>query len=190
MGRRATEIRKGNVLDIDGELWKVVEFDHNTPGNWRAIINLKIKNLSTGQTKTERFGSGDVLEVAFLEARKCQYLYRDQTTKAFVFMDQEDYNQYELNEDDVGQEMQYVVEEQIVDMTFHDGRPISLDLPGSVTLRVTESEPAIKGNSVSNIFKRAVVETGLEIKVPLHIDVDELVKISTATGEFQGRAKE
>ena len=110
MGRRATEIRKGNVLDIDGELWKVIDFDHNTPGNWRAIIHVKMKNLATGQTKSERFGSGDVVEFAFMEAHKCQYLYRDQTTKAYVFMDQEDYEQYELNEDEVGDEMKYIVE--------------------------------------------------------------------------------
>lgn len=190
MGRRATEIRKGNVLEIDGELWKVVEQDHNTPGNWRAIINLKVKNLKTGQTKTNRYGSGDVLEVAFLDNRKCQYLYQDMTTKCYVFMDNESFDQYELEVDEVGDAMEYVVEEQVVDMTFHDETPVDLTLPTTVHLRVTQSEPAAKGNSVSNIFKRAVLETGKEIKVPLHIDEGELVKVSTQTGEFQGRAKE
>lgn len=190
MGRRATEIRKGNVLEIDGELWKVVDQDHNTPGNWRAIINLKVKNLRTGQTKTNRYGSGDVLEVAFLENRKCQYLYRDVTTSCFVFMDNENYDQYELSEDEIGDAMSYVVEEQIVEMTFHDDKPVDITLPASVNLRVKQSDPAIKGNTVSSVFKPAVLETGLVIKVPMHIAEGELIRLSTQTGEFQGRAKE
>ena len=190
MGRRATEIRKGNVLEIDGELWKVIDQDHNTPGNWRAIINLKVKNLRTGQTKTNRHGSGDVLEVAFLENRKCQYLYKDKTTSAYVFMDNENYEQYELSDDDVGEAMKYVVESQIVEMTFHGEMPVDLTLPASVNLRVAESDPAIKGNTVSSVFKRAVLETGLVIKVPMHIAEGEMIKVSSQTGEFQGRAKE
>jgi len=190
MGRRSTEIRKGNVLEIEGELWLVLEFDHNQPGKGRAIISVKLKNLRTGQTRSERYSSGDVVEFAFLETRKCQYLYRDQTTSAYVFMDQENYEQYELTGDVLGETMNFVVEEHIVDMTFHDGNPLSVDLPGNVNLRITESEPAARGDTVSNVFKKAVVETGLEIKVPLHIDVGELVKVSTQTGDFQGRAKE
>ena len=188
--RGATEIRKGNVLDQDGGLWKVIDFDHNTPGNWRAIINIRVKNLSTGQSKTIRCGSSDNFEVAYLETRKCQYLYKDATTKSYVFMDQNDFEQYELSEDLVGDVMPFVVEEQVVDVTFYADDAVGIDIPGSVILTITESEPAAKGNSVNNIFKRAVCQTGLEIKVPLHIDVGETVKINTQTGEFLGRAKE
>ena len=187
---RATEVRKGNVLEIDGDLWQVVKHHHHTPGNLRAIINLKCKSLTTGAWKQIRAASGDNFVVAFLETRKCQYLYKDEGTSAFVFMDQKTYDQYELHDDVVGEEMPYVVENYECSLTFHDGKPISLDLPGHVVLTITESEPAAKGNTVSNLFKRAVVETGMEIKVPLHIDVGERVKISTETGEFQGRSKE
>lgn len=190
MGTKATEIRKGNVLEIDGELWQVIDREHIAPGNWRAINHFKLKNLATGNSKQLRCGSGELLEVAFLEKRPCQYLYQDQSTKSYVFMDQKDYEQYELGEDVLGNAMSYVKEEQIIDVTFHNEVAVNIDLPASVTLRITESDPAAKGNTVSNVFKRAVVETGLEIKVPLHIAVDELVKISTETGEFQGRAKE
>ena len=105
-------------------------------------------------------------------------------------MDNENYEQYELSDDDVGEAMKYVVEEQIVEMTFHDDTPVDLTLPASVNLRVAESDPAIKGNTVSSVFKRAVLETGLVIKVPMHIAEGELIKVSSQTGEFQGRAKE
>ncbi|MEE9393100.1 MAG: elongation factor P [Planctomycetota bacterium] len=190
MGTKATEIRKGNVLDIDGDLWLVVTREHIAPGNWRAINHFKLKNLMNGNTKALRCGSGEMLEVAFMEKRKAQYLYQDGTTKSYVFMDLKNYEQYELNEDVLKDAMKFVVEQQEVDLTFHGERAISIDLPGSVAMKVTESEPAIKGNTVSNLFKRAVVETGLEVKVPLHIDVGEMIKVSTETGEFQGRSKE
>ncbi len=190
MGRRATEIRKGNVLDIDNDLWQVVKYHHHTPGNLRAIITMKCKSLSTGGWKHIRAGSGDSFEVAFLETRKCQYLYKDEGSGAFVFMDQKNYEQYELQADVVGEDMPYVAENYECNLTFHGESAVSLDLPGHVSLTVIESEPAAKGNTVSNLFKRAVVETGLEIKVPLHIAVGEKVKISTETGEFQGRSKD
>ncbi|MCB9834323.1 MAG: elongation factor P [Planctomycetes bacterium] len=187
---RATEIRKGNVLIIDGDLWVVAEYKHHTPGNLRAIINMKCKSLSTGSWKHIRAGSSESYDVAYLEKRKAQYLYKNEGTGDYVFMDQGTYDQYELDHDLVGDQMPYVKENDEVQLTFHGEKAISLDLPPSVNLTITESEPAAKGNTVSNIFKRAVVETGLEIKVPLHIDVGELVKISTETGEFMGRAKE
>jgi elongation factor P len=190
MSKRATEIRKGNVVILDGELWQVIDQNHHTPGNLRAIINIKFKSLASGQTRSERFGSGDSFEIAFMEERKCQFLYKDLASAKFVFMDTETFEQYELSPDEAGEAMNFVVEQQEVPIKFHDGTPISIELPGSVVLKIVESDPAIKGNTVSNVFKRAVCETGLEIKVPLHIDVGELVKISTATGEFQGRAKE
>lgn len=190
MATKATEVRKGNVLKIDNNLWLVVDREHIAPGNWRAINNFKLRNVQTGARKDLRCGSGEMLEVAFMEKRKCQYLYRDEGAQAYVFMDLKNYEQYELREDVVKDSMGYVVEEQEIDVTFHDDIPIYVELPGAVVLEITESEPAIKGNSVSNIFKRAVVETGLEIKVPLHIAVGERVKINTTTGEFSGRAND
>jgi elongation factor P len=190
MTKRATEIRKGNVVILEGDLWQVVEQNHHTPGNLRASINIRFKNLASGQTRQERYSSSDSFEIAFLEERKCQYLYRDVVTKIFVFMDSETFDQIEIPEEQIIESMNYVIEQQELPLTFHNGTPISVELPSSVNLRITESEPATKGNTVSNLFKRAVLETGLEIKVPLHIAEGELVKVSTATGEFMGRAKE
>jgi elongation factor P len=190
MGKRVTEIRKGMCVEYEGGLCMVIDYEHHTPGNLRAIINIKLKNLKTGSVKVQRFGSGDVLEVAYLDTKECQYLYKDKTTGKYVFMDQESYEQYEIDEAMIGGYMPYVVEEQVVQVKFHEHTPLSVELPSSVNLKITESEPSSKGNSVSNLFKRAVCQTGLEIKVPLHIGVGELVRISTETGEFLGRAKE
>ena len=190
MGRKATEIRKGMVLQIDNALWAVTDYDHHTPGNLRAIIRIKIKNLSSGASKEFRAGSGDVFEVAYLEKKKCQFLYKDQTTGDFIFMDEKDYEQYALSPDLVGDAMRFVVEQQVVDMTFHEEKAISVELPSSVVLTITEADPAAKGNTVTNVFKRAVLETGFEIKVPAHINSGERVKVSTETGEFLGRSND
>lgn len=190
MAKRVTEIRKGMVVEYEGALCAVIGYEHHTPGNLRAIINLKLKNLKTGSVKVQRFGSGDMLEVAYLDTKECQYLYKDQTTGKFVFMDQESFDQYEIDPEIIGDAMQYVVEQQVIQVKFHDVTPLSVELPSAVNLKIIESEPAAKGNSVSNLFKKAVCETGLEIKVPLHIGVGETVRISTETGEFLGRSKE
>lgn len=190
MAKRVTEIRKGMVAEYEGGLWMVIDYEHHTPGNLRAIINLKLKNLKTGSVKVQRFGSGDMLEVAYLDTKDCQFLYKDKTNNKFVFMDQESYEQYEIDEDILKDQMKYVVEEQVIQVKFHEHTPLSVELPSAVNLKIIESEPAAKGNSVSNLFKRAVCQTGLEIKVPLHIDVGETVRISTETGEFLGRFKE
>ena len=142
MGRNATEIRKGNVLILDdGKLWAVTDRHHHTPGNLRSIIKLNIKCLDDGTSKQIRASSSDSFEVAFLERRKCQYLYADASTGAFVFMDQEDYEQYELHKDFVGDAMNFVKEEQVVDVTFHELRPVAIDLPPSVNLLITEADP-------------------------------------------------
>jgi len=191
MSRNATEVRKGNVLILDdGKLWAVTDRHHHTPGNLRSIIRLSIKCLDDGTAKQIRASSAESFEVAYLERRKCQYLYNDTSTGAYVFMDQEDYEQYELHKDFVGDAMNFVKEEQVVDVTFHETTPVAIDLPPSVVLTITHADPAVKGNTVSNVFKKAILETGFEIKVPHHIAPGETVKVSTTTGEFMGRAND
>ena len=186
MGVKATEIRKGQVIEKDGDLLLITAYEHRTPGNWRAIISIKTKSLKTGATNAMRLGSGDVVELAYLDRRKSEYLYKDST--GFVFMDSENYEQFALSEELVGPLMGFVRENATIEVTFHDTTAIGIELPPSVVLRVAEAEAAVKGNTASNVKKEAVLETGLKIKVPIHIQVDEEVRVATDTGEFQGRA--
>lgn len=189
MGIKVVDVRKGMVLIWNGDLHVVLEFEHHTPGNLRAVNQLKMRNLKTGATVQQRMGSGDVLEQAFLDQRKCQYLYRDQGTGQFVFMDLESFDQHELTEELVSEKIRFVKENQEVVVTFHEGRALGLELPSSVVLTIAEAEGAARGNTVNNTFKNAVTDTGLTLRVPAFIEAGELVKVSTETGEFQGRAK-
>ncbi len=184
---KATEIRKGQVLVLDGELYLVTDFEHIAPGNWRAINQIKCKHLVTGAVKQMRLSSSETVELAYLERRPCTYLYREGAH--YVFMDSENYEQYHLGEELVGEAMKYVKENQEITLTFHEGRPVTVDLPAAVILQVQEAEMAVKGDSVTNDKKGAVLETGLEIRVPMYIQAGEWVKVSTETGEFLGRAK-
>lgn len=187
MGVRATELRKGQVIEKDGDLLLITEQEHKTPGNLRAIITIKTRSLTTGQTGSMRLGSGDTLEVAYLDRRKAEYLYRDPSGH-FVFMDSETYEQFHLSEGFVGEKMGFVRENSEVQVVFHDSTPIGVELPSQVVLRVAEAEAAVKGNTASSVKKEAVLETGLVVKVPLHVQPGEEVRVSTETGEFQGRA--
>jgi elongation factor P len=187
MGVRATEIRKGQVIETDDDLLLITEYVHKTPGNLRAIIAIKTKSLKTGQSNSMRLSSGDTVELAYLERKKCEYLYREGNGNS-VFMDSESYEQFQLAADFVADKMPFVRENTTVEVTFHGTTPIDLELPGQVVLKVTEAEAAVKGNTSSGVKKDAVLETGLRIKVPMHIQAGEEVRVSTDTGEFQGRA--
>ena len=187
MSTKATELRKGNVLQKDGDLLLITDYSHATPGNLRAVIQIKFKSLLTGQTSQFRPAAGDTFDLAYLDRKKCQYLYKEGNGD-FVFMDEESYEQFHLSEEFAGDKMNYVKESQSVDVTFHEQMPLDIDLPPQVILEVTESEIAVKGNSATGVKKDAVLETGLKIKVPMHIDVGEKVKVSTDNGEFLGRA--
>ncbi len=181
----ATDIRKGSVLILDGDLYVCTDFQHITPGNKRGHVQTKIKSLKSGQTVNRRFSAAERVDFAFLDKRTCEYLYRD--GDHYVFMDRENYEQYHLGADQVGAQMGYIVENGTAQVTFFEGSAISVDLPGSVELRVTHTEPGVKGDTVSNVFKPATLESGLEIKVPNHVNVGDKIKVSTITGEFQGR---
>ena len=133
-----------------------------------------------------RLGSGDTVELAYLDRRKAEYLYRE--AAGFVFMDAENYEQFTLTEELVGAPMKFVRENSTVEVTFHDGAALGIELPSSVVLTVAEAEVAVKGNTASSVKKEAVMETGLKVKVPMHIAPGEEVRISSETGEFQGRA--
>jgi elongation factor P len=186
MAVKATELRRGTVIVGErGDLLLITEYHHHTPGNLRAVIHLKVKNLRTGVVTPMRLSSSDAFEVAYLDKKKCEYVYKDST--GYVFMDQETFEQFPLPAELVGDKMGFVRENTVVDVTFHGTLPIGVELPASVTLKVIEAEAAVKGNTATNVKKEAVVETGMKVRVPLHITAGDEIKISTADGEFQGR---
>ena len=181
----ANDIRKGNVILLDGVLYICTDFHHNTPGNKRGIIQAKLKELQGGTIINRKFSSTEKVEFAFLDKRSCEYLYRDGANH--VFMDSETFEQHFLSDETVGDEMRFIVENSTAQVTFYEGTAVSIELPGSVELVIKHTEPGLKGDSVSNVFKPATLETGLEIKVPNHINIGDRVKVSTQTCEFQGR---
>ena len=187
---QANDIRKGSILIHKGELWQAVEVEHRTPGNWRAFVQVKLRNIKTGIHTNERFQSTANVEKAWLDKRKAEYLYDDPTTGP-VFMDQESYEEDGVIEegprDLLGETMNWVKPNGEVEVTFYEGTPIGIELPANVELVITDTEPAAKGNTVSNVQKPATLETGHVIKVPAHIGVGDTVKVSTVTGEFQER---
>ena len=187
MSVKATELRKGHVIVKDGDLHVITDYEHKTPGNWRAIITIKTRSLKTGSTSQLRLGSGDMLEVAYLDKKTAEYLYRE-SNGDYVFMDVESYEQFHVGADLIGEQMAYVRENTRVEVTFHGTTAIGIELPASVVLKVVEAEAAVKGNTATGVKKEATLETGLKIKVPLHIEAGEDVKVSTASGEFLGRA--
>ena len=132
-----------------------------------------------------RLGSSDVLEVAYLDRRKCEYLYKE-ANGDYIFMDQQSFDQFPLNEEIVGDKMGFVKENTVVDVTFHEALAIGVELPSSVILKVVESESAVKGNTATNVKKEAILETGLKIKVPLHIHAGEMVKVFDAELKGEG----
>ncbi len=189
MNVKATELRKGMVLQIKGQLVQITDYSHATPGNWRAIIQVKTRSLMSGSTGQFRPAAGDQFETAYLDKRQCQYLYQEGNGDR-VFMDNESYEQFQLPEDSTGGKMAFVKESDVIEITFHETTAIGIELPTNVVLEVTESELAVKGNSATGVKKDAVLETGHKLKVPMHINVGEKVKVNTDTGEFMGRAQE
>ena len=182
----ATDIRRGAIIKVDGDPCVVTDFQHITPGKGQALMQTKIKNLKTGAITQQRFRSTDRVEDIQLDNRTMEYLYQDGSS--YVFMDVETYDQINLGEDAVGEVMPYVPPNQQVKIRFYEGKPISVDLPASVVLEITQTDPGEKGNTVTNVFKPATLETGLVVKIPLFVCQGQKIKVDTRTGEFIERA--
>lgn len=185
----AVTIRKGTVFKHKGELWQAVDVTHRTPGNKRGFVQVKMRNVMNGTHITVKFSSNENVEPAWLDDRKSQYLYEDPTTGP-VFMDLETYEQFSLSKDVLGDTMGYVKENEEVEVTFYEGTPIGISLPAKVELVITETEPAVKGDTVNSVTKPATLETGLVVQVPSHIRQGDKIRISTQTGEFQERVND
>lgn len=183
-----SQVRKGMVLVGEGgQLQYVVDRDLNTPGNWRAILQLKLKNLKTGSITVNRVRPQDKVEQAFLDKREMEYIYKD--GDSYVFMDTETFDQIHLDKEWVGDQMLYMKEGNKAQVVFFEGKQLSLDLPATVELKVVETEPALKGATAAAQFKPATLETGLKISVPPFINIGEMVAVDTRSGEYLSRAK-
>jgi elongation factor P len=183
-----SQVRKGMVIvGDDGQLYHVVDRDLNTPGNWRAILQLKLKNLKTGSIAVNRVRPQDKVEQAYLDKREMQYLYKD--SDGFVFMDTETYDQITLKSEMVGELMEFMKEDNKAHVIFYEGTPLSLELPATVELKVVDTEPSVKGATAAAQYKPAILETGLKITVPPFVNIGEMVAVDTRTGEYLSRAK-
>ncbi|HEY2784245.1 MAG TPA: elongation factor P [Fimbriiglobus sp.] len=185
---KMVDVRRGMVLNMDNQLWYCLDRDLNTPGNWRAILYLKLKNLKTGSITQERVHPDDKVDIAYLETKDMQYSYKDGTD--FVFMDSETFEQVTLNGDMVGNKILYLRENDTCKITSYEGKALDLELPQTVTLTVVETEPGIKGATAAAQTKPATLETGLIVNVPSFIAQGESIVVQTEDGKYLRRAKE
>ena len=182
-----SDIRKGLKFEMDGDPYTVLEFQFVKPGKGNAFTRCKIKNLVTGAVMDRTWRSGEKLKEASLDERNMQYLYQDDA--GFHFMDQQSYEQFSLSADMVGDDAKYLLESLEITILTHNGKPISLTLPNFVELEVVETEPGMKGDTVTGGRKAATMNTGAVINVPLFIERGERLKIDTRTGEYVERVK-
>jgi len=181
----ANDIRKGQVIKFNGEPHLVMETQHRTPGNLRAFVQMKMRNLRYGKSLDQRFNSTDTVEVLPTDKRTLEFSYADRDT--FAFIDPESYETVELSANLVGDSKNYLTANGKVEVLFVDDKPITIDLPSAVNLKVIESAEGIKGDTASNVQKPATLETGLVIHVPLFVKEGEIVRVSTADGSYLGR---
>ena len=183
---KGSDLRKGMVIRFEGLVYKVLESTHRTPGNLRAFVQAKLRNVITGLGTEQRFRSEDEIEKVYLDNKTMQYMYRD--AEGYHFMDTETYDQFALADDVLGDTMSYVVPESTVTMDWFEGKPVGIEIPPSVDLLVTATVPGIKGATASNQVKPATLETGLVVQVPSFINEGEVVRIGTENGDYLGRA--
>ena len=174
------------TLDIEGQLWNVVEFQHVKPGKGPAFVRTKLKSVLTGKVVDKTFNAGVKIDVAILEKREMNFLYKD--GEDFVFMDNKTFDQTNISAEVVGDAVNYMLENTEAIVAVHEGNPLYIELAASVPLKVTYTEPGIQGDRSSGGTKPATVETGIEIQVPLFIKQDEIVIVDTRDGSYQGRA--
>lgn len=179
------DLKNGMVLDLDGQLWSVIWFQHHKPGKGNTVVRTKLKHILTGKVVDRTFNSDVKVDTAQVDRREMQYLYHD--GEAYVFMDTATYDQLTLSEGVVGEAKNYLLENQNATVALHEGNPLYIDLPASVELEVTYTEPGLQGDRSTGGTKPATVETGLQINVPLFITTGERVKVDTRDGSYLGR---
>ncbi|AJT40980.1 elongation factor P [Psychromicrobium lacuslunae] len=179
------DIKNGTVLNLDGQLWNVIEFQHVKPGKGGAFVRTKIRNVLSGKVVDKTFNAGLKIETATVDRRDYQYLYQD--GEDFIFMDTQDYDQITVSAAVVGDAVNFMLENQNVNIALHEGTPLYLELPASVILEITYTEPGLQGDRSSAGTKGATLETGYEIQVPLFVEQGTKVKVDTRDGSYLGR---
>jgi elongation factor P len=182
----ATQLRPGMVVKFNNDLYSVFSMTHRTPGNLRGFVQAKMRNLRSGTMMEHRFSSEDRVEKANLEEQEMEYLYDD--GEYFYFMNTDNYEQMHLMKDLLGDATNYLIPQLRVVVEFYEGKPISVELPATVDMTVVETEPGLKGATVSNVTKPAKLETGLVVQVPAFITEGEKIRVNTAEGTYQERA--
>lgn len=180
------DLKNGMTLNLDGQLWNVIEFQHVKPGKGGAFVRTKMRSVMSGKVVEKTFNAGVKVEVASVEKRDMQYLYRD--GEDFMFMDSTNYDQVRISKQTVGDAVDYLLENADAIVAIHEGNPLFIELPASVELTITYTEPGLQGDRSSGGTKPATVETGITIQVPLFIKQDEKVLVDTRTGAYLGRA--
>jgi elongation factor P len=182
------DIKNGIVLNIDGQLWTVIEFQHVKPGKGGAFVRTKLKNVTTGKTVDRTYNAGAKIETTNVDRREYQYLYQDGAD--FVFMDTSDYDQLTIPGPVVGDAANFMLENQNVTVALHEGLPLYVELPASVVLEITYTEPGLQGDRSTGGTKPATVETGYQIQVPLFLETGTKVKVDTRSGDYLGRVND
>lgn len=181
----SNDFRPGVTIELDGSVWRVVEFLHVKPGKGSAFVRTKLKNVQSGSVVERTFRAGETVPQATLEKRTMQHTYKD--AEQYVFMDMETFEETTLNASVIGNRVKYLNEGMEVNILFWDGQVLEVDLPMSVVLTVTETDPGVKGDTATGGTKPAIVETGAQVMVPLFISIGERIKIDTRNDTYLGR---
>ncbi|HHX21499.1 MAG TPA: elongation factor P [Clostridiales bacterium] len=182
----AGDFKKGITVELDGGVWTIVDFQHVKPGKGAAFVRTRIKNIMTGAVIERTFNPTDKMPRAIIESKEMQYLYND--GDLYYFMDPESFEQIPLNHSQVEEAIQFVKENSNANIRFFKGEAFSVEAPNFVDLVISQTEPGFAGNTASNTYKPATVETGFELMVPLFINIGDVIRIDTRTGEYLSRA--
>ena len=182
------DLKNGMVLNLEGQLWSVVEFQHVKPGKGPAFVRTKLKGVTSGKVVSKTFNAGLKVDTANVDRRDMQYLYNDGT--GFVFMDTADYEQLTVTDDIVGDAANFLLEGQEAIVAMHDGLPLYIELPTSVIMEITQTDPGLQGDRSSAGTKPATIETGYQIQVPLFLETGTKVKVDTRSGDYLGRVND
>jgi elongation factor P len=183
---QATKMRKGTLVKIGNDLFRVLELQHVTPGNLRGFVRVKFRNIRSGSLSDQKLRSEDIVERATLDERQMQYMYNDGTD--YYFMDTSSYEQIHIAAEVLGDSVNYLIAEMLIDVEFYGTEPVGIELPQTVDLTVQDTPPAIKGATANAQLKPATLETGLVVQVPPFINVGDKIRVNTESGEYQARA--
>ncbi|OGI10063.1 MAG: elongation factor P [Candidatus Margulisbacteria bacterium GWF2_35_9] len=183
----AEDLRSGNIIKIGKDLFIIIKAEYFRAARCNAVIKTKYKNMSTGSVSEVVLKTDEKLDDIRLDKRQMQYLY--ESDGSYAFMDNESFDQIEIPKDDLGDNVNYIKEQDTVDILFYEGRPVSVELPRNVELKITYSEPGIRGNTSGKVLKPATLETGYELQVPIFCEIDDVIRVDTVTGQYVERVK-